>query len=283
MKITSLLNPKILSAVIVLTAASTPAFADGTIFLEVGNPAVPGGGFGESNPYQFADGGEFTALTTGLTIPLTPGTVAPAGYASVATFKVGSITGFETFCIEDQVDFFVGTTYNYSIGTPGVGAGAVLQQSTAGIKSLTAGAAWLYEQFATGKLAGYDYNTGNDPADAAARLADAGVLQATLWALQDEPADSNVPYVADPTLNFALKDLDSQFGSFANSQVTANASYGVSVLELTTTDGKTLAQDQLIYWGSPSVPDTATTALLVGGSLVAMAAFSRRLRTASVK
>jgi hypothetical protein len=279
MKLTSVLNPKILSAAAILMAAATAAHATGgTIYLEVGP------NYGQQNPYQFGDGGEFTAVTTGLTVPLTPGTDAPDGYAADATYKVsgipgfsGSVTGFETFCVEDQVDFYVGNTYSYTLGTPGIGAGAVIQQ-TGG--SLTAGAAWLYEQFSIGKLQNFDYNLGNDPTDATARLDDAGLLQATLWALQGEPADSNVPL--DPSTNPFLAEVTAHFGgSFAAAQVTANSSYGVSVLELTNSAGQ-IAQDQLIYWGPPAnVPDNGATALLIGVSMIGLVAVSRRLRASA--
>jgi hypothetical protein len=268
MKFASLLTPSIVSAACILLAATSTARANGTIYLETGPQ------YGQSNPYQYGNGGEFTAITTGLTVQLTPGTQAPAGYASDATFTVNGVTGFETFCIEDQVDFYVGGTYNYSIGTP---PNAVLQQGSAGIQQLTAGAAWLYEQFSTGQLAGYDYT------NQANRLADAGILQATLWALQDEPADGSVPYIPDPHSNFALADLiaNPNFGSFAAAQAIADTSYGVSVLELTDGNGNA-AQDQLIYWG-PHVPDNGTTALLIGGSLLVMAGFSRRFRAVASK
>ena len=275
----SSINPKILLAATVLLGATSSALADGTIYLEVGK------NYGQSNPYQYGDGGEFTALTTGLNntvglkTGLPVGSQVPDGYASVATLQVGSVVGFETFCIEDQVDFSVGGTYNYGIGLS-------LQQSTASIKSLTAGAAWLYEEFATGQLAGYDYNTGNDPTDAAKRLADAGLLQATLWALQGEPGDSNVPYNNNPATNFALADILSQFTTFSNAQNIADPTntndptYGVVVLELTNSNG--IAQDQLVYWGS-GVPDNGTTALLIGGSLLGLALIKRRTKAVSVK
>ncbi|HZZ18778.1 MAG TPA: hypothetical protein VFE25_05390 [Opitutaceae bacterium] len=273
-------SPKFLAATTLAIAAASTALANGTVFLEVGPQ------YGEANPYQYGDGGEFTALTTGLnnTVGLKTGLPAgsqvPDGYASVATYKVGSVVGFETFCIEDQVDFNVGGTYNYSIGLG-------LQQSTATVKSLSSGAAWLYEEFATGQLAGYDYNTGNDTTDAAKRLADAGLLQATLWALQGEPGDPNIPYNTNPATNFALADILAHFGSFANAQTIADPTngndptYGVVLLELTDGNGNA-AQDQLVYWGAP-VPDAATTALLVGGALIGMALFARRMKTVAAK
>jgi hypothetical protein len=269
------INPKFLAAAAALVGAASTAFANQTVFLEVGPQ------YGESNPYQYGNGGEFTALTTGIPsyVPLNnslpAGSDVPAGYNLNATFNVGGVTGFETFCIEDEVDFYVGTTYGYGLGT-------TIQQGDAGIQTLTAGVAWLYEQFSLGTLAGYSYTNPTQ------RLADAGVLQATLWALQDEPGDGSVPYDPNPATNFALTDLNAQFGNFANAQVAYNAnpnvSYGVSILELYTLgNADAVAQDQLVYWGPPGVPDSGTTALLVGASLLALAAFARRMKPAAVR
>src|ERR1700733_15364868 len=104
LKLYSVINPKLLAAAGILMAAGSTAFANpDTVFLEVGS------GYGESNPYQFYNGGEFTALTTGL-----PGSQVPNGYSPLATLAVGPTTGFETFCIEDGVDFTVGQTYNFT-------------------------------------------------------------------------------------------------------------------------------------------------------------------------
>jgi len=303
MKISVLTNPKILSAAFVMVAASSAALANGTVYLEVGS------GWSQANPYQYGNGGEFTATVTGFEaaavaagaagpatanspIPLYPSTPGgynvPAGYSSAATFSYnggsGTVEGFETFCIEDQVDFSPGTTYNYTIGN-------TITQSSAGITTLTAGAAWLYEQFSLGTLAGFNYT------DQAQRIVDAGILQSTLWALQGEPGDGSVPYISTPGLatsttyglndNFALQDLDNniQFGSLAGAQGTVDTfnQYGVSVLQLWDSNGGA-AQDQLVYWGTPpSVPDNSTTALLIGVSLVGLALFSRRMKTSVLK
>jgi hypothetical protein len=261
-------------AIAAIAAAASPAFAQsGSIYLAVGS------NFGGVNPYQYGDGGEFTALSSSLGVP--------AGYSSLATFtmttgssgyslpggdgatSIGDTpfvgqTGFETFCLEDQVDFYVGQSYNYT-------EGYAIQQ-TGG--SLTVGAAWLYEQFATGQLKGYDYT------DAATRLTDAGELQSTLWYLEGEPSDSSVfPDQLDNPDPFTTL-VENQFGSLANAQATITSAsgdpYDVEVLELSNSSG--IAQDQLIYTG-PHVPESAATAALLGVSLAALASvalFKRR-------
>jgi hypothetical protein len=180
-------------------------------------------------------------------------------------------TGFETFCVEDQVDFYVGQSYSYTEGYN------IQQAASAG--SLTAGVAWLYEQFATGQLSGYNYTNTAD------RLVDAGELQSTLWYLEGEPADSSVfpnPTAGtDPFLNL----VENQFGggtaglTAAKATITSASSdpYDVEVLELSNSSG--IAQDQLIYTGPAHVPDSAATIGLLGVSLVGLAAlgaFKRR-------
>jgi hypothetical protein len=271
MTIKSKVSPKILIAVSALVCAASTALADGTIYLEVGS------GYGQSNPYQYADGGEFTALTTGLggNVPLTPGlptgSQVPIGNSLAdATLQVGNVVGFETFCVEDQVDFYVGGTYNYTVGT------AIQQKNSVG--ALTAGVSFLYEEFTQGKLAGYDYS---DPTQ---RKLDAGQLQALFWQLEGEPGDPNNQYSSIPeTSNKFWVDLTNQFSSTAdiNALITdpnpLDNPYGVGVLELTDANGN-IAQDQLISWG---VPDNGTTALLVGISLLGMAAFRRRFKVAA--
>lgn len=252
-----------------VAATASSAFADNSIYLEVGP------NYGGTNPYQYGDGGEFTALTTGLggylESGLPAGSEVPLGYSPLATFSVGGITGFETFCVEDQVDFYVGVTYDYTEGT-------AIQQ-TGG--SLTAGTAWLYEQFATGVLSGFDYT------DTAARLVEAGELQSTFWYLQGEPADGSV-FPDQPDDPFTTL-VETHFGGgstpadLANGLVLAEEAatpeYGVKVLELTALNSDysgALAQDQLIYQDGPPVPDGAATVLLLGASLAAVALVRRR-------
>jgi hypothetical protein len=252
LKLSSAINPKLLATAALLLAVSSPAFANpDTVFLEVGS------GYGESNPYQFYNGGEFTALTTGL-----PGSQVPVGYAAPATLLVGSTLGFETFCIEDGVDFSVGQTYNFTQGT-------AIQQ-TGG--QLSEGVAWLYMEFATGQLSGYDYY------NAANRLTDAGELQATMWYLQGEPADGGDAYNGlggDPFTTLVVNHFGSL--SAAMAPVTSTTDFGVQVMELTDRNTGAYAQDQLIYTG---VPDSGTTVLMIGVSLCALALFKRRLKVA---
>jgi hypothetical protein len=261
-----------------LAGGAPKAFANNTVYL------YGGAFYGQPNPYQYRNGGEFTAFTTGLSGPLLSGlptgSEVPAGYSTAATMNYGNVngypnlTGFETFCVEDQVDFNVGYSYSYT-------EGFAIQQTNG---YLTAGAAWLYEKFATGQLGGFNYaNTG----PGASRLKDAGELQSALFFLEGEPANPLVFPNPTPANNVFLAEVEEYFGhgssptdlaaglALAEANITSlgNDPYDVEVLELGT------AQDQLIYLGTanpPRIPDSAETAVLLGFSLVALLALRRR-------
>src|SRR5262245_36341460 len=76
-------------------------------------------------------GGEFTALVTG-------GPNYAGNYSSSAQATVGGQTGFETFCVEIDVAFSPGSTYNTSVGNTIMPGGF----------PITLGTAYLYSQFA---------------------------------------------------------------------------------------------------------------------------------------
>ncbi len=127
----------------VLFATNLYAGFDGTITLAQG-------------PYSYGNGGEFTAVTTGL------GT-------------------FQTFCIEINEEFAPGSQYSYNENSGAVagGAGVDATDSHTGLPmdNISIGTAWLYSQFRAGTLA--NYFTGN-------RLQNAGDLQVAIWYLEDE-------------------------------------------------------------------------------------------------
>lgn len=250
----------LLSALALGLCAST-ALATDTVTLEAGS-AYQG-----QNPYQYGDGGEFTAFSSA---------GIPAGYNSAATLTLGGQTGFETFCIQPTVTYTVNTAYDFAI-TPDVWVPASGNSASGATdQALSQGGAWLYAQFASGNLIGYDYansDSGNS------RLTDAGELQSALWYLQ---GDTSAPS-GDPFVDLAVQ----QFGSLGAAMAAETpGEFGTSVMDLYTAgpngDPATLAQDQLIYTGSTgrqivvtSAPDSASTLMLFGSVLVLASAGSR--------
>src|ERR1017187_8366078 len=103
----------------VIFATNLYASFDGTVTLALGAPL------------QLGNGGEFTAVTSGL------GT-------------------FQTFCIEYNEEFYPGSTYNYKQNTGAVagGAGAFAIDPNTGLAmdNISIGTAWLYSQFRNGGL-----------------------------------------------------------------------------------------------------------------------------------
>jgi hypothetical protein len=247
-----------------LGATAAVGFADDTVFLEVGP------GFGESNPYQAGDGGEFTALlqNNGVPVPVSD------EYSPLATYTVNGVTGFETFCVQDQVYFYVGSTYDYVISPYLIDPASPDINTPVGDFQvpLSVGTAWLYQQFSNGILAGYDYlNT--DPANT--RLTDAGELQNLIWGLDPHNGDAP-PTPSTPFANLLI----AKFGSLAAAEVAETPDeFGVNVLDLVTYNSagqiNGIYQDQLIYTGG--LPDGASTFALLGTSALLLAITRRRL------
>ncbi|MGH7980837.1 MAG: hypothetical protein ACREE6_15780 [Limisphaerales bacterium] len=209
----------------------------------------------ESGVYPGLGGGEFTAFTSQNFAQ------NYYGYGSVGTglndavYNSGSAvngttTGFETFCLETGVDFNPGATYSYSLGETtqplsGVGKGSDM--------SLTAGAAWLYQEFATGGFTATQFNY----AQGTTRKGDDNLLQAAIWAFQGGQTYSSYP--SGDSGNEFYTDAINALG--LNVATNAYTGSSVEVLQMwTLKDGKyTAAQNQLVY-----VPDVAETASLLG-------------------
>lgn len=198
-------------------------------------------------PYQSGVGGEFNAYSSSLN-------PTSMGYSPLTMANVGHGMGFETFCLEYNEEFVPGGTYNYSISQAAIQGG----NGPGGSDPLSLGTAWLYLNFAEGHLAGYDFT------NAANRTANAGQLQNTIWWLEGERPD--------PGATNAFRQLViGQFGSAANAMADNNGFYGVAVLNLYYPDG-TLSQDQLLL-----VPDSGTTAVLLGVGLLGLFLFHRKV------
>jgi hypothetical protein len=123
----------------VLLATNSYASFDGTVTLN-------------SSAYSWGNGGEFTAVTSGL------GT-------------------FQTFCIEYTEEFGPGNTYQYNENTGAVagGAGADAIDSHTGLPmdNISIGTAYLYSQFRNGGLG-------------TLTASQAGQVQNAIWYLENE-------------------------------------------------------------------------------------------------
>lgn len=239
--------------------------------------------FGQSvdlyfGPYAYWVGGEFTAVTGP--------NVFNQNYASSALVNVTDVNnqvvqGFETFCIQTEVDF---TPYNWGNHTPYNYAVSMASIGQPDAFPLSEGTAYLYFQFATGQLQGYDY------VDTATRIADAGLLQSAIWALQGgQSYGGYLPGTGDGTTgNPYFNDALNALGSSAIYQAaTSSDNFGVEILNLTVagSDPAVAAQNQLVYLRDGGidhndnftpVPDGGPTALLLGASLIGLAYVNRR-------
>jgi hypothetical protein len=189
--------------------------------------------------YSYGNGGEFTAVTSGL------GT-------------------FQTFCIEYNEEFGPGNTYDYNKNTGAVvgGAGVDATDPHTGLPmdNISLGTAWLYSQFHAGTLT---LDTGTGSYFNANRQLNAGELQQAIWFLEDEAGGVNNGYVslAETALGKTLAQI----------QADSNGAYGVIALNLfngpystsvQAPNGQTynLNQDQLAV-----VPEPAT---VISGALL---------------
>ena len=206
--------------------------------------------------YSYSDGGEFNAVPDAALLSVNP---ALAGYAPATADLTAGNPNFQTFCIETEVYFYPGTTYNVTI-SDGILSGG--EQFPDG-EPITLGTAWLYSQFAAGALSGYDY-------DDSGRTTSAGDLQQAIWYLQGEQTSLiNGGSGADGTIFYNA--ATSALGATINNA--ANGAYGVVALNLwvPNPDGSNgaAAQDQLMVVPDPSAvvpvpePSAASFGLLI--------------------
>ena len=242
-------------------AGSTAAFGN-SIYLLAGS-GFAGSQGGSYDPFQNNQGGEFAALGVnpdgGGAVSLVPALYSPEalytfGAGDDSTGAFAGLTGFETFCVEggnNDITFYPGGVYNYTFSENIIG-GRLMQ--------LSVGVAWLYSQFATGKLAGYDYS-----ATDGGRITSAGALQNAIWYLQGE--------VGDPGNVFSIAAVN-EFGlAAATESVTLYGNdFNVEVMNLTDGNGNA-AQNQLFL---DPVPDGGPTVGLLGAALLALLLIGRR-------
>jgi hypothetical protein len=220
-------------------------------------------------------GGEFTAVTGNYStssVATTTTNLEKLGYTAntitgPSTTYGNTEEGFDTFCLQESTYFKPGTQYYYT-------------ESASLPPALTVGVAWLYYEFATGKLSSFAYTGGNAATDAAE-------LQDAIWYLQGETPYNqyygNGTITSDPYLILAENE-------FSNSLTKAEAAdslggYGVEVMNLNTQSNGlgTAIQDQLILTGTPPnngggtpVPDGGITLCLLGSAFGGLAFLRRK-------
>jgi hypothetical protein len=205
----------------------------------------------------------FSSLSFAYTVNYT------GGYTSQSVYKYGSASpttlgggafnftsdipnnsSFQSFCLETDEWLYSGVS-NAQISLTAHNGGANTDSGDA----LSIGTAWLYSQFATGKL-----GTVNN-----------AQLQFAIWALEDELNASKYNY-GDGS-NIYLTDVISQFQGFAAAQANSSGEYGVFVLNLTSNTGE-FRQDQLVYTPTP-IPGAL---LLLGSGLIGLVGIRRRMK-----
>ena len=192
------------------------------------------------NPYSFDVAGEFSVDISADYVQ---------NYATVATYN----GEFDTFCVEADVVFYPSVTYTYVLAS----------QDSMG-RVLTEGAAYLYYEFATGQLQGYNY------LNPAGRLLDAGELQAAIWAFQDNQSFPGYPALdTNPFYELATNTL----GNYAFGP--EYGKYDVDILQMW--DGTVAAQNQLVYLGG--IPDATSTIGLFVLACAGLLLMARRFHT----
>jgi hypothetical protein len=194
--------------------------------------------------YYSGIGGEYN-------VKIVSGSIPNLGYDAKAMVN----GGFETFCLETNEHISPPETVNAVIGTAAVNGGV----GGGNPDPISLGTAFLYSQFATGMLLGYDYT-------AAGRATSADLLQKAIWCLEGE---------GNCGTNQFLTLAYSQFGGQSAAQADSNGAYGVFVLNTTSIPNGTNRQDMLVY-----VTPEPGTMLLLGSGLLAFP-LSRRRSTKS--
>lgn len=203
--------------------------------------------------YFTLPGGEFTI----------EGSVWATQPPYVASTIVGPNNGFQSFCLErgeglHDDRYWAVVNLNAMYGGEGPAGDRI-----------SVGTAWLYHQFATGVLLGYDYD------HLAGRSASAKDLQETIWWLEGELLAMPVnPFSALVTWQFANPQAD-----YDPNDPSAAGFNNVRVLNMyalnASKDGPDYSerkQDMLVL-----VPDGGLTLVLLGSGLLGLAVWRRKV------
>jgi len=199
---------KLIFISIVCAFAAAPALAQFT------NGTVTDGGrinYTQS-PYGYGRGGEFTVSSDG-----GPGLLlGNDAYADTTSGLGGHAESFQTFCVETNEYIYSGNRIYVSETFVDGSAGSHAWQGGAGTNGgddLDIRTAYLYTQFATGNLTGYNYdNSGSG----LTRAQTAGALQRVIWAIEGESGTNFALDFMSTPLNSAQQALATSWLNEAN-------------------------------------------------------------------
>jgi hypothetical protein len=223
---------------VIATAISTEA-----------NQLTTAPGFG---PWQFGAGGEFTVTPdAGISALLSP------SYSPFTVDQGGNRGSFQTFCIERNEYITAPTTFDVTVNNVTVFTG----------DPLSAGAAYLYQQFALGNL-NYNYANASTFGGYGGASRNSGFLYSALY-LQDA-----IWYLMNPSMfggqasNPYVLAANAALGGAANSFLPDNGAHGVKILNLWSPgqphDPQHTFQDVLIY----TAPEPSVLALVSVAALL---------------
>jgi hypothetical protein len=184
--------------------------------------------------------------------------------------------GFQTFCLEEteigQINSLPSSSLPYTISP------TVLNGDT---EALRMGVAYLYSQFALGKLSGYDYVDYGQAftalGETSPRGTDAAYLQAAIWYLQGDVTLASADGISNPYLADLITAGQLNAAGTSGSALTAATAdqYGVEVLNVGNVADSYDYQAMLVYQ-TPSTPDGGTTVALLGIALGGIEYFRRK-------
>ncbi|MFO1487475.1 MAG: hypothetical protein U1F65_03260 [Verrucomicrobiota bacterium] len=183
--------------------------------------------------------------------------------------------GFETFCIAKNVGITIPGTYSATVNADGV----YVTDYSGGTKTLSLGTAYLYQQFATGVLAGYHYNDIIGGAGSG-RALDAQMLQLAIWNLEGTYTylGGDVTALTNPFIALAANQFGGGLAGLAAARAANGAGgFGVGALNLTG-DGTTLPRGTPVQSMLILLPDGGTTLMLMGIGFSSLALISRKFR-----